>query len=375
MAPKHETLKKEIASYIKKHLDALDEIDFITRGSRRAVVGAEHLLESDSMGGLTEDDVELLFAHGYGPQGNSSASSYRTLDSQRALTFQYLAPANALRMTKEESESAEKNNKKILLDYDRATDKKEDLRENPWADTPGFGIIAFLQRQLLSYINLTPFNGLNRFEVSDQGLMIFQPFRAVSTRTVRHQDLVDRNVILSINPPSYFDLALGLLGQFRWGRGIPSPWGQLVVDEPGSGRIVGTTVVLWPAEKQKTIENLLKQLAEADEPPFARMRPVPTQASLLMGYDIERWRADLTQWLDEPGTIPEEYIKLLYIPKPVEKKERKESTSKWPKRMGCVATVLFFFLAILVLPLWWIFRILWRGISRFLPKPLRFFSS
>lgn len=359
MAPKTEELRKNPGEFLEQHVDAFNEIVVM----RQAYV--ENLLKSkdkDFSVPLSDVDSPLTF--------NSLRRGGAGLGS---LELRYEAPANALKQAKANVEKAKKNNAKAMIEHNNATDLKEELREHPWTDTAGFGLWAFIQRQVMSSINLTPFNGLNRFEVSDKGLVVYQPFRAVSVRILTYQDLADRNVILSVNPPSYFDLMLGFLGQFRWGRNVPSPWGQLVVDEPGSGRIVGTTVVLWPSEKQKQIEKLLKQLEEADLPYHARLQDVPDVAGQLINYDFEEWRNRLDAWTKDPSKIPDEFLKILYIEPESAKKDKKKAPSRWPKRMGCMLAIFFFLFFIVLAPLWWLLGFIWRRINRFLPRPLRFF--
>lgn len=276
-----------------------------------------------------------------------------------------MAPANAKRTADDFRAQRIQDNEKARLNFEKAVAKQKELARSPWTDTGGQGIFSFLLRQLLSFVNSTPFSGLNRLEINQDGLQIYQPFRTVSTRTIRHADLDGRNVVLSVNPPAYFDFLLGLFGQFRLTKDISSPWGQLVLYEPGSGQEIGAAVVLWPSEKKKTIEDTLKQLHLANNR-FEGYKRVPNMTDLFDDYDTEGWDDKLNGWLNNSYPLMDEERKLLQMSEKPERKRggrKGDSESKWSKRMGCLLAGLLFFLFIVVWPILWLLGFILRRLG------------
>lgn len=139
-----------------------------------------------------------------------------------------------------------------------------------------------VQRWLLTTMNATPTSGLNWMEVTKDGLQIYQPLATVSQRTVKHKDVRDRQVVLSIDPPAYFDSFLGILRQFR--RNVETPWGEIVIYEGGSGRVIARAIALAPGQKLKQIRTALEllHLAENESEGFL---PLPHLYDLFIYVD------------------------------------------------------------------------------------------
>lgn len=120
------------------------------------------------------------------------------------------------------------------------------------------GAKGFLGRWLLASLNATPTSGLNWMEVTKDGLQIYQPLASVSQRTIKHPQFAQNQLVISVNPPAYFDAPLGLLKQFF--ADITTPWGEIVIYEGGGARTVASAVAFWPAAKIKEIRAALELL-------------------------------------------------------------------------------------------------------------------
>lgn len=120
------------------------------------------------------------------------------------------------------------------------------------------GARGLLIRWLLATLNASPTSGLNWMEVTKDGLQIYQPLATVSQRTIKHPQLAQNQLVISVNPPAYFDAPLGYLKQFF--ADITTPWGEIVVYEGGGARIVASAVAIWPAAKIKEIRAALELL-------------------------------------------------------------------------------------------------------------------
>jgi len=120
------------------------------------------------------------------------------------------------------------------------------------------GIRGLLIRGLLATLNASPTSGLNWMEVTKDGLQIYQPLATVSQRTIKYPQLAQNQLVISVNPPAYFDAPLGYLKQFF--ADITTPWGEIVVYEGGGARIVASAVAIWPAAKIKEMRAALELL-------------------------------------------------------------------------------------------------------------------
>jgi len=158
-----------------------------------------------------------------------------------------------------------------------------ELKEKPITNAGPRGIRGFLRRLFLASLNGTPFDDLNWIEVNHEGLQIYTPFSTVSQRTVRHAQLTNNAVVLSVDPPAYLDWFLGVARQFR--RNVATPIGEIVVYEPGSGRNLAKAVALWPDAKIKEMRNALEQLHLLDNP-FERLHRLPRLRDILIYYDF-----------------------------------------------------------------------------------------
>ncbi len=141
----------------------------------------------------------------------------------------------------------------------------------PLTNAGARGWQGLLQRWLLTSLNATPTSGLNWMEVTKNGLQIYQPLATVSQRAIKHNQVRDGQVVLSVNPPAYFDSLLGLLRQFR--RDIDTPWGEIVIYEGGSGRVIASAIALAPGRRLKEIRTALEllHLAENEAEGFRRI--------------------------------------------------------------------------------------------------------
>jgi len=120
------------------------------------------------------------------------------------------------------------------------------------------GARGLLIRWLLATLNASPTSGLNWMEVTKDGLQVYQPLATVSQRTVKHPQLAQNQLVISVNPPVYFDAPLGYLKQFF--ADITTPWGEIVLYEGGGARIIASAVAIWPAAKIKEMRAALELL-------------------------------------------------------------------------------------------------------------------
>lgn len=157
----------------------------------------------------------------------------------------------------------------------------------PLTNAGSRGLQGLFQRWLLTTLNATPTSGLNWMEVTKDGLQIYQPLATVSQRAIKHKQVRDGQVVLSVNPPAYFDSFLGILRQFR--RDVDTPWGEIVIYEGGSGRVIASAIALAPGKKLKQIRNALEllHLAENEAEGFRR---IPQLQDLLIYVDEEPLR-------------------------------------------------------------------------------------
>lgn len=141
---------------------------------------------------------------------------------------------------------------------------------------------GLIQRWLLTTLNATPTSGLNWMEITKDGLQVYQPLATVSQRAVNHKQIREGQVVLSVNPPAYFDSFLGVLRQFR--RNVETPWGEIVIYEGGSGRIIASAIALAPDRKLRQMRTALEllHLAENEAEGF---RPIPQLRDLLIYMD------------------------------------------------------------------------------------------
>ncbi len=168
----------------------------------------------------------------------------------------------------------------IKLAKARALSKK--LHDEPITNAGTRTLVDFAKRWLLSLLNATPFNNFTWIEVNHEGLQIYTPLAAVSQRTIRYPQLVDGQVVLSVNPPVYLDQILGLLKQFR--RNVMTPWGEIIVYEPGSGRNIARAIALWPDQKIKEMREALETLSILENP-YRRHKRLPRLRDLLIYYE------------------------------------------------------------------------------------------
>lgn len=160
---------------------------------------------------------------------------------------------------------------------------RDELKQKPITNAGPRGIRGFLRRLFLASLNGTPFDDLNWIEVNHEGLQIYTPFSTVSQRTVKHAQLANNAVVLSVDPPVYLDWFLGVVRQFR--RNVRTPIGEIVVYEPGSGRNLAKAVALWPDAKIKEMRDALTQL-HLLENPFDRLHRLPRLRDILIYYDF-----------------------------------------------------------------------------------------
>jgi len=237
---------------------------------------------------LTEADYQAL------EEIRRVQASDRTSHWERPDGFAYkyayrlstLPPAAALERAREQIRALHARNAKALEESEKAQSVTDELNQNPITNAGSRGFIGYMQRQFLAILNGTPFNRLDWFEVDGNGLQIFQPFAIVSQRTVKQRDLLNGNVVLSVNPSAYFDRIIGVLRQFR--RTVPVPWGEIVVYEPGSGNTIGRAVALRPDRKVQQMRAALEKIHQAENP-YAHFERVPKLEDFLVYYDTEQW--------------------------------------------------------------------------------------
>ncbi len=197
------------------------------------------------------------------------------------------------------------NNTKEKQKREKAKERVAALKANSITNLGRPGLIGYLQRSIMASINGTPLNALNWMEVNDKGLQVYTPLAPVSQRTFKQRDLAGNRVVLSVDPPAYFDALIGLLKQLRIN--FTTPWGQIIVYEPSSGRNLGEAVALWPDRKIKEFRDALMQI-HLVENPFEGYQRLPRMVDLL-GYHVEEWDlkiADQQQAANQAGTAEEE---------------------------------------------------------------------
>jgi hypothetical protein len=194
-------------------------------------------------------------------------------------------PTQVVAKAKEILAKLKANNLKEKDKREKAKTIVADLKTNSITNLGRPGLIGYLQRSIMASVNGTPLNALNWMEVNDKGLQVYTPLAPVSQRTFKHRDFTSNKVVMSVDPPAYFDALIGLLKQLR----IPfaSPWGQIILYEPSSGRNLAEAVAIWPDRKIKQIREALLQV-HLVENPFEGYRRLPRLVDLL-GYHLEEW--------------------------------------------------------------------------------------
>ena len=147
------------------------------------------------------------------------------------------------------------------------------------------GAKGFLGRWLLASLNATPTSGLNWMEVTKDGLQIYQPLATVSQRTIKHPQFAQNQLVISVNPPVYFDAPLGLLKQFF--ADITTPWGEIVIYEGGGARTVASAVAFWPAAKIKEIRGALELLHLANNE-YEGFRRIPRLRDMFLYFNPDQ---------------------------------------------------------------------------------------
>ncbi|MCX6047152.1 MAG: hypothetical protein NT075_18770 [Chloroflexi bacterium] len=209
----------------------------------------------------------------------------------------HLPPAQARARVQEYIDKIRAQNAKQRERFENAVKFRAEIVDNPLTNAGKRGVIGYFWRQILSTLNGTPLTSLNLFELTTDGLQIFQPFLTISKRTVRWRELKNNELTLSVNPPAYFDWLLGFLRQFF--RNIVTPWGEIVLYERGSGRDIARAVALWPDSKIRQFRWALEQLSFAENQYEGRKRE-PRKVDLLTYYEVEEWdAADLPPPADE----------------------------------------------------------------------------
>lgn len=209
----------------------------------------------------------------------------------------HLPPAQARARVQEYIDKIRAQNAKQRERFETAVKFRAEIVDNPLTNAGKRGVIGYFWRQILSTLNGTPLTSLNLFELTTDGLQIFQPFLTISKRTVRWRELKNNELTLSVNPPAYFDWLLGFLRQFF--RNIVTPWGEIVLYERGSGRDIARAVALWPDSKIRQFRWALEQLSFAENQYEGRKRE-PRKVDLLTYYEVEEWdAADLPPPADE----------------------------------------------------------------------------
>jgi hypothetical protein len=173
----------------------------------------------------------------------------------------------------------------------KARERVAELKERPLTNLGQPGLIGYLKRSIVASINATPLIALNFMEVNDKGLQVYTPLAPISQRTFKWRDLTANRIVLSVNPPAYFDWLFGLLRQLRIN--LSTPWGGITVYEPGSGRTLAEAVALWPDRRIAEFRLALQQV-HLVENPFEGYRRLPRLVDLL-GYHLEEWDLRLTE--------------------------------------------------------------------------------
>ncbi len=242
---------------------------------------APEILTPDDRAALEE--IRRLLAH---PMGTNWAMPEEYL--MFAQDIAHYPPAEARAKVQEYIDRIRTQNAKQRGKFENSLKFRAEITENPLTNAGRRGVIGYFWRQILSTINGTPLTSLNLFELTTDGLQIFQPFATISKRTVRWRELKNNELTLSVNPPAYLDWLLGFLRQFF--RNIATPWGEIVLYERGSGRDIARAVALWPDAKIKMIRSALEQLALAENQYEGRKRE-PRKVDLLSYYEVGEWES------------------------------------------------------------------------------------
>ena len=195
------------------------------------------------------------------------------------------SPLEALRKAEAYIKEVEGHNKAEAKKAEDAKAAKQELEANPISNAGPRGVRGYFQRQLLATLNGT-MNSLDRIEVTENGMFVYQPFATISQRTIKHADISGGKIVLSVNPPSYLDGILGFMRQFK--KDVHTPWGQIVLYEPTSGRDVASAIAFWPDEKVKEIKKALEALHRVANP-YEKYKRLPRLIDLLLYYDVEKW--------------------------------------------------------------------------------------
>lgn len=199
-----------------------------------------------------------------------------------------LQPAAAIKRAEEFIKELKEHNVKKQKELVEARKRKEELQQNPITNAGARGIYGFIQRWFLAWLNATPMSNFNWMEVNQEGLNLYQPFATVSLRTIKHKDVKNNEVTLSVDPPAYLDGILAVIKQFR--KETDTPWGEIVIFERGGGKVVARAVARWPSQKIKEMKKALQQL-HIVENPFEDHKRLPRLRDLLIYYDIEQIEA------------------------------------------------------------------------------------
>lgn len=196
-----------------------------------------------------------------------------------------LAPRKALDQAAQFIDEVRQHNQAEEKKFQKAEVTKQKLTQGPISNAGPRGVRGYFQRQLLALLNGTA-NSLDRIEVTEKGMFVYQPFATVSQRTVKHKDIADKKVLLSVNPPGYLDGLLGFMRQFR--KTVAVPWGEVVLYEPGSGKDIASAISFRPDKKVKEITGALADLHRVENP-YEKYKRLPRLVDLLIYYDIEKW--------------------------------------------------------------------------------------
>ncbi|MFN8443598.1 MAG: hypothetical protein U0175_22660 [Caldilineaceae bacterium] len=209
-----------------------------------------------------------------------------------------LPPDQAIKKAKEELAKLQKINDDLVLKLRDAEKFVADLKDSPITNLGGHGLRGLFLRWLMSMVNGTPFS-LNWIEVTDKGLQLYNPFSAVSNRTITFSQILSGEIALAVDPPAYFDWILGVIRQFR--KNVTSPWGEITVYERGSGKVIANAIAIKPAQKIDQMKAALAQIHRVRNP-YEGHKQLPRLVDLLMYYDAEAWQERLESGTESEGT-------------------------------------------------------------------------
>jgi len=237
-----------------------------------------------------------------------------TMPEKHAMFAQDIAhdlPAQAYTRVDAYIKNMREHNLKQRQRFEQAQKFKQDIKNDviPEITNAGQrGIIGYFWRSFLATTNATPLSSLNFFEITEDGLLVEQPFVTVSRRVFKFKELANNEITMSVNPPAYLDWLLGFLRQFF--RKITSPWGEIVIYERGSGREIARAVALWPEQKIKVFRGALETLHLAENQ-FAGREREPKKIDLLSYYDVEYWtEVDKTHTVPDNNAPPPEEVQV-----------------------------------------------------------------